>query len=573
MGKMKNNITKPYVKEFYRGNKLNFIIALSEVILTTAGALLLSWLLQQIIDLISGSNQTFDLLQLLFISLGLLGGMIIAYMISYFYKPKFIIKGISQYKEYIYEEITKKNISAFLGENSSTYISALTNDIQTIEKGYLWDSFDILTSSFTFIGALVLMFWYSPLLTLFAIGISLIPLLASLLTGSKMAKAEEEVSSQNEKYTASIKDSLSGFSVIKSFKVEKEMIKLFKDNVKKLARCQERRQKLAIIIEMLGMSAGVIAQLGVFIFGAYLALSGKGVTAGITIVFVQLMNYVINPINKIPTLLAERKSAKLLINKIAVSLNKNVREEKKSNFNTLNKEIKLENLTFAYDKEKVILDNINYKFELGKKYAIVGTSGSGKSTLLNLLMASRDDYKGNIKYDDEELKDISSENLYEIESIIQQNVFIFNATIKDNITMFQQFSDEEIEKAIKLSGLSTLIAEKGQDYLCGENGSGLSGGEKQRISIARSLLRKTPVLLVDEATAALDKETAFQVSNAILDLNGVTSIVVTHSLEESLLKKYDEIITLKGGKIVEAGSFNNLINQKGYFYSLYTVSQ
>ena len=570
---MKNNITKSYVKEFYRGNKINFIISLTEVLFNTAGALVVSWLLQQIIDLIAGNNETFSLLQLLFISLGLLGGIIIAYLITYKFKPKFITKGISQYKEYIFEEITKKNISAFFGENSSTYISALTNDIQTIEKGYLWNSFGILTSSLTFIGALTLMFWYSPLLTLFAIGISLVPLLASLLTGSKMAKAEENVSKQNEVYTSTLKDALGGFSVIKSFKVEKEMIKIFKDNVKKLAKCQEKKQKLSIIIEMLGMSAGILAQLGVFIFGAYLALSGRGVTAGITIVFVQLMNFVLNPINTIPTLLAERKAAKGLVNKIAVSLSQNIREDKKSDFNSLTKEISIENLTFGYEKDKTILDNINYKFELGKKYAIVGTSGSGKSTLLNLLMASRDDYNGNIKYDNEELRNISSDNLYEVEGIIQQNVFIFNATIKDNITMFQEFSDADIENAIKLSGLSKLIEEKGKDYLCGENGSGLSGGEKQRISIARSLLRKTQVLLVDEATAALDKETAFQVSNAILNLDGVTSIVVTHSLDEGLLKKYDEIITLKNGKIVEAGSFDNLLNQKGYFYSLYTVSQ
>ena len=570
---MKNNITKSYVKEFYRGNKINFIISLTEVLFNTAGALVVSWLLQQIIDLIAGNNETFSLLQLLFISLGLLGGIIFAYLITYMFKPKFITKGISQYKEYIFEEITKKNISAFFGENSSTYISALTNDIQTIEKGYLWNSFGILTSSLTFIGALTLMFWYSPLLTLFAIGISLVPLLASLLTGSKMAKAEEHVSKQNETYTSTLKDALGGFSVIKSFKVEKEMIKIFKDNVKKLAKCQEKKQKLSIIIEMLGMSAGILAQLGVFIFGAYLALSGRGVTAGITIVFVQLMNFVLNPINTIPTLLAERKAAKGLVNKIAVSLSQNVREDKKSDFNSLSKEISIENLTFGYEEDKTILANINYKFELGKKYAIVGTSGSGKSTLLNLLMASRDDYKGNIKYDNEELRNISSDNLYEIEGIIQQNVFIFNATIKDNITMFQEFSDTEIENAIKLSGLSKLVEEKGKDYLCGENGSGLSGGEKQRISIARSLLRKTQVLLVDEATAALDKETAFQVSNAILNLDGVTSIVVTHSLDEGLLKKYDEIITLKSGKIVETGTFNNLLNQKGYFYSLYTVSQ
>jgi ABC-type multidrug transport system fused ATPase/permease subunit len=210
---------------------------------------------------------------------------------------------------------------------------------------------------------------------------------------------------------------------------------------------------------------------------------------------------------------------------------------------------------------------------LGKKYAVVGASGSGKSTLLNLLMASYSHYNGSIYYDDVELKNISGEQLYEIESIIQQNVFVFNATIIENITMFRDFPQEEVQRAIRLSGLSALIEEKGEGYLCGENGCGLSGGEKQRISIARSLLKQSQVLLVDEATASLDAETAYHVSSAILDLQGITAIVVTHALDEALLKRYDTILTMKNGQIIEEGSFDALIEKKGYFYSLFTISQ
>lgn len=203
----------------------------------------------------------------------------------------------------------------------------------------------------------------------------------------------------------------------------------------------------------------------------------------------------------------------------------------------------------------------------------MGPSGSGKSTLLNLLMASHPDYTGTICYDETELREISSSNLYEMESMIQQNVFVFNATIRDNITMFRDFPEERINEAIRLSGLSALIEEKGPNYLCGENGSGLSGGEKQRISIARSLLKKSRVLLVDEATASLDAETAYQVSSAILGLEGVTGIVITHALDEGLLKQYDGIFTLKNGSIVEAGTFDELIAEKGYFYSLFMIAQ
>ena len=139
--------------------------------------------------------------------------------------------------------------------------------------------------------------------------------------------------------------------------------------------------------------------------------------------------------------------------------------------------------------------------------------------------------------------------------------------------MFSSFKQDEIDLAIERSGLSSLIQQRGADYRCGENGSGLSGGEKQRISIARSLLRRTPVLFVDEATSSLDVETAFDVTNAILDLEGLTKVMVTHTLDEAILKRCDGIITLKSGMIKECGSFKELMENKGYFYSLFTVSQ
>ena len=563
---------RPYTKQFYKNNRLCFVFAFSEVIFSAAVSLVISWLLQQLLDLIGG-NSPFTLLELTLISLALCLGAVLGYLIVYKSKPRFITRGISQYKEYVFSEITKKNISAFSGENSSLYISALTNDIAAIEKGYLTNTFTLCESLLTFIGAMALMLYYSPILTLIAILLALFPLVASILTGNKMAEAEKAVSDRNQTYTSTLKDCLCGFSVIKSFKAEAQMLKIFGENVKELARAEEKKQKTHILVQLFSTVAGMAAQIGVFIFGAYLALSGKAITAGTTLMFVQLMNYVLQPIGVIPTCLAERKAARALIEKIAEAINTNIREEQPRESIELREGIRIRDLSFGYSEDKVVLQDINLDINLGKKYAVVGASGSGKSTLLSLLMASYPNYGGSITYDGRELRDINSADLYEVESIIQQNVFVFNATIRDNITMFREFPEDEIENAIRLSGLSELIAEKGADYLCGENGSGLSGGEKQRISIARSLLRRSQVLLVDEATAALDAETAFGVSNAFLSLEDITAIVVTHALDAALLSKYDSIITLKNGKIAESGTFDELIEKKGYFYSLFTVSQ
>lgn len=563
-----------YRKQFYKGNVLWFMIALSVTLFSAIVAILISWLLQQLIDLIGGYNTRFSLYQLIEITLLLIiVGIGLVDMISYYSKPKFITRGISQYKEYIYEQLIKKNISAFSNENSAIYISAMTNDIQTIEQGYLWNTFSIFESMFTFIGAIILMVWYSPLLTLIAMSFSILPLLASIMIGNKVAQEEKNVSKRNESYTATLKESLQGFSVIKSFRAETQMICLLKKNIKELSKAQCRKYKMRILVQMLGNAAGVTAQFGVFIFGAYFALKKEGITAGTTMIFVQLMNYVLSPINTIPTCIAERKAAKALIEKMADALSTNVREESKNELCKIERGIVVKNLSYGYDDEKRVLKDINYRFEPGKKYAIVGSSGCGKSTLLNLLMSSSSNYEGSIFYDETELREIDTKNLYEIISMIQQNVFIFNATIKENITMFGDFTKEQINEAIHLSGLTALIEEKGTDYLCGENGSGLSGGEKQRISIARSLLKKSRVLLVDEATAALDAETTYQISSAILNLKDIMCIVVTHSLDEKILKQYDGIITLKNGSIVEAGRFDELIANKDYFYSLFTISQ
>lgn len=564
---------RPYMRQFYRGNGWRFTLAMVQTLLLTGANIMISWLIQQIIDLTTGADIGFSFTQILLLTLVGLGLEIAAFTFAYCSKPRFIARGIGQYKEYVFSEMCKKGISAFSGENTSLYISALSNDAASIETNYLANIFVIVDNAFLCVGALALMFYYSPLLTVISIGLSVLPLLASLLTGNLVAKAEKQVSDRNETYMTTLKDSLVGFSVIKSFRAEAQMRRLFGEKAREVSDAKCTRKKMSILVQMLSVSAGSIVQFGVFLIGAYLALRGAALSAGTVLVFVQLLNFVINPVGTIPQALAECRAAKALVEKVAEALSENVREEGDCVKTELNSGIVLQDLSFAYEPEKPVLHDMNFTFEAGKSYALVGASGSGKSTLLNLLMASYPHYGGSIRFDDTELRQISSKSLYEMVSVIQQNVFVFNASIRDNITMFSDFPREAVDRAIQLSGLSALIEARGEDYLCGENGSGLSGGEKQRISIARSLLKHAQVLLVDEATAALDAQTAYQVSGAILDLNELTRIVVTHALDEALLKRYDCILALKNGSITEAGSFDELMEKKGYFYSLFTVSQ
>ena len=569
----KKELIRPYMRQFYKGNGYRFALAMVVTIVMTASTMMVSWLIQVIIDMATGADVGFSFKQVVLLTVTGVALEAFAYFLAYHSKPRFVAKGIGQYKEYVFERLCRKGISAFCGENSSLYISALSNDAREVEMNYLANVFIIIENGVICIGALVLMFYYSPLLTVLSIALALLPLAVSIFTGNLVAKAEKTVSDKNETYMSTLKDSLIGFAVIKSFRAEAQMCRIFSNAVREVTDAKTVRKKMSVLVNGLSACSGTILQFGIFLIGAYLALSGHGLSAGAVLVFVQLLNFVIAPIGAIPQALAEIKASKALVEKVAEALESNVREDGTESKDKLVNTISLDNLSFGYEEEKSVLHGVNFTFEAGKSYAIVGSSGSGKSTLLNLLMAAHDSYTGAIKYDDVELQHIKSESLYEMISVVQQNVFIFNASIRDNITMFSDFAREEVDRAIELSGLSKLIADRGEDYLCGENGNGLSGGEKQRISIARSLLKKSQVLLVDEATAALDPQTAFQVSDAILDLNELTRIVVTHALDENLLKRYDCVLTLKNGSIAESGSFDELMAKKGYFYSLFTVSQ
>lgn len=560
---------------FYEGKaqKIRFTLAIAATLLIAALDVSVSWILQQVLDAATGNDKALSLTQLALIFVLLLVLYLAGHVILYHTKPKFISNAIEKYKNVTFRLITKKRISAFSKENTAVYISALSNDAQTVEKNILQNIFPLVENCLLFFGAFALMIFYSPLLTVIAVLFSVFPVISSLIIGNRLEEAEKQVSDKSSGYTASLKESLEGFSVIKSFKAERQLSRVIEESNRKMQDAKCKRDKLLILIATIGQLSGIITQFGVFFVSAFLALSGKGITPGIIVAFVQLMNYVIAPIARVPQIISEMNSGTVLIGKLSSALEENYDEGDKTDIEHLEKGISLHDLSFSYEEGKEVLHNISFTFDKGKSYAIVGGSGSGKSTLLSLLTASSSDYSGSITYDGNEMRNISSESLYDTVSMISQNVFIFNSTLKNNITMFSDVDENSLNEAVRLSGLSEFQKEKGDDYICGENGNALSGGERQRISIARSLLRKSQVLLADEATASLDKENAAHIINSLLGLDGLTRIVVTHSLEKSQLEKYDCIIALKDGRITESGTFGELMDKKAYFYSLYTVSQ
>lgn len=559
--------------QFFYKNIPIFCLAVFAALAAGSLNLILSWIIQQLMDTAAGKSGALSFRTLLLISAGFVLLCAGLSLLNYASQPRFLERAMRQYKDFAFKKLIGKSISSFRDESAAGYLSALTNDAASIETNYLAQMLAMITKAVTFIGALLLMCRYSLLMTAIAAGLTVLPLIASLLTGNRLQAVESRVSERNGEFTAALSDCLAGFTVVKNFKAEREIFRLFAQSNKALEHEKFTGRRIKTLVGMIGAVTGIFAQLGVFIAGVYLSMKGGSMTPGAVVLFVNLMNFIISPIAELPGLLACRKAALGLVDKLAAALERSSSREGSETLNRLEHGIRLENVSFAYEPGKTVLHGINAEFEAGRAYALVGGSGSGKSTLLNLLMAAETNYSGHIFADGIELSDISTESLYGTIAAIQQNVFVFNASIKDNVSMFRDFPKAELDEAIARAHLGALIRERGEDYLCGENGSGLSGGEKQRISIARSLLKKSSVLLADEVTAALDAQTAHRVSSDILDLQGITRIVVTHTLEESLLRRYDKIFVLRGGRIEEAGSFADLMANKGYFYALFTVAQ
>jgi len=566
-------LRQEYLSKFFAGNRLAYSVMLLSAILFGALNLAVAWLMQQLVDNVSEVQGALPLRVLALLTAGIILLILPFKALNYFSEPRFMKKAMTQFKRFAFEKLVQKSIASFQNEATGVYLSAFSNDLTTIETNYLEKQYILVFNTVWACGAIVLMLAYSPVLAVVAVCLCAMPLFVSSFTGKHMEKAQKATSERNAEFVSSLKDILSGFSVIKSFRAESSATDLLKQSSAAVESARCRKRKLTVILSAIGGIAGISAQLGTFLVGAMLAQQGFGITPGILFVFMDLTGAVIVSVREMPELLANRRAALSLVDKMAASLEANVRDEGMDIPNHLENGISIRSLRFGYEPGNEILHDINIDFEAGKSYAIVGNSGSGKSTLLNLLMASCHDYDGTICFDNAELRNISSKSLYELVSMIEQNVFVFDASVRDNITMFRDFPAADVDRAVTLSGLSKLIEQSGTDYLCGENGRGLSGGEKQRISIARGLLQNSSVLLADEVTAALDAQTAYQVTGDILKLDGITRIVVTHALVESLLKQYDGIIVLKDGYIVEKGTFENLMEQKGYFYALYTVAQ
>ena len=556
-------LTKYHKKYFYTFMIFNILVPLTNIAF--------AYSIKIIID--SGMSQNREAL-----TQAILIGAIVIFIyaslnfISLRLRNKLVRQIMSRYKNKVFESILDRDYREFSKEKSGKFISILTENMKKIEQDYLHQYFNISKNISLMIFSLVAMFIGNWFLTLLVIIASIIPMMISGFIGQKSASLQNSSMIADQKYLAKVKDILAGFLVIKSFNVKEAIRQDYKNESEKLDEIYFIKGKFDVLSNAISQLSGMIVFLVAFGGGMYLVFNGYTTIGSVTAI-VQLVNFVVMPLNEIGMGMSKFREGQATLNSFEV---KDVIElqtgKTKEYFDDV---ISFSNVDFSYpNAEEKIFNNLSLQIKKGEKIAIVGMSGSGKSTLLNLLLRFYDVTSGYISIDNQDLQTISSESLYNLMTIVQQDVYIFDDTLKANITLSQSFTEDDIKKAVQQSGLESYILENelGLQALCGENGSNLSGGERQRLSIARALIRKTPILLLDEATSSLDNKVTTEIENSILEIQDLTVLVVTHKLNKSMLKKYNRILFMKNGVIVEDGSFGNLMDRKGEFYKLIELS-
>ncbi|MBB6714062.1 ABC transporter ATP-binding protein [Clostridium gasigenes] len=559
------------MKECIKKNKLLIFITVIFSTLSSASMVFVAKIYELFFDVAkSGDIQKFKIIAI-YSSIYVL----VISTLFYIYKiasKKLIRNVITMLRGKIFAGILARNFKDFTSLNTADYISYLTNDIKLVEDNYIRALLSIWQNIGMFIGTVLMLLYYSPLITIVIFVSSIIMFVIPAILGKVLGKKQNILSKELAKFTSKIKDVFLGFDVIQSFNLVGYMNNVFNKQNKSLSSKKYDTDKLMVMNDVISQTLGIAVQIISSFLCVYLVITGE-LTIGMLAAILQLCVNFVNPLMGIMNNIPLVNSMKPILRKLdylSNYTNNSLSGTKKPRFED---KLTISNLEFSYDSKNPIIQDININIFKNKKYAVIGQSGCGKSTLIKLLLGYYSDFAGEIKYDNESLRDIDITTLNEMTSIIHQNVYMFDETIRDNICLYKDYSDEELNNALYYSGVDKFIESNsnGLESLVGENGANLSGGQKQRIAIARGIIKKTPLLVLDEGTSAVDMQTAYDIESSLLKINDLTLITITHKMSQELLSLYDKIIFMGNGQIVEIGNFEDLINKKEKFYNFYTI--
>lgn len=486
---------------------------------------------------------------------------------------------VTRLRQEVYDKILRLPIGFFTEKRKGDIMSRMTTDIGEIEtsvvgtlEGWIRDPLQILF-------CIIYLFYLSVQLTLFML--LLLPIMGFVIgrIGRSLKKQSKAIAELSGESVSILDETLTGLRVIKAFTAEKLLGGRFIYNNNKLLQARNAIGYRRDLASPLSETMGILVFCFILLYGGSLILnhSSGSISGGTFIVYLGMFYNIINPAKTLSTSFynIQKGSAAIVrieeVLKAPVTVNDNPAGIKKESFDN---SIELINVGFNYE-DVSILKNINLKIEKGKTIALVGSSGAGKSTLVDLIPRFHDVSSGELLIDGKNIKEYSLKHLRNLMGIVTQEPILFNDTIANNIALGKpDATKEEIEQAAKIANAYNFIIQKenGFDTNIGDRGNKLSGGEKQRLTIARAVLKNPPILILDEATSSLDTESERLVQDAINHLmRDRTSVVIAHRL--STVRHADEIIVLQKGEIVERGTHDELVAKNGFYKRLVEMQE
>lgn len=496
-------------------------------------------------------------------------------MIHSIVTSKIAAKLVYDLKKVIFGSIEKLSLSYFTNRQTGGLMTQVTRDANTIYWFFCDGVPYYLVNIVQVAVILVIMIIMNPLLTLFTvITVPFIVLSMKFLFG-KMDKFHAKRWTRSRQMNSILSDILSGMRVVKAFSKEKDETIRFDKSSRNLADIEQRTSIFGTVaFPTLGVLF-YISNLIVLGCGGWMVIKGQ-MTYGTLLVFISYMNMVLSPLESFLDMVYEFTDSLNAMGRLIEIMDAKpdvVESGNPVHLDVCRGEVEFKNVDFSYDKTRKVIDNVSFKVNAGEALGIVGHTGAGKSTLANLLIRLYDVTAGEIFIDGINVKDIAFEDLRQNVAIVSQETYLFMGTILDNIKYAKPDATEaEVIEASKIAGAHDFIMKLPDAYstMIGFGYKDLSGGERQRVSIARAILRNPKILILDEATAAMDTETERKIQTALEELSvGRTTIMIAHRL--STLRDADKLIVIENGKIPEAGTHLELLAKKGIYFNLYKL--
>ncbi len=502
------------------------------------------------------------------------------------WKASVVSRSMRSVRGCVMEGILGKALPEFQAENSARYLALLGQNLSTFEENYLKNLLSIYDSIVSMAAAAAMLIWIDPLIAGISIAAMSIPSLIPKLFAKKLSARQKKAAESTTAYQAVVKDILGGFEVVKSYRIADVMQGKSEKAAAEMEGDKAGMAAVMAVVYGLANMASVAVQFSLMALCGIFAVRGL-ITIGSVVAVTQLTGQVISPAFQLSAKYSLLHSVRPICEQIQEAAEPRSAEASgqpkprsaeasgqpkppvcadRPEAAEMKRSLALRDVSFSYGGAPV-LKRVSLSLEYGKKYALVGKSGCGKSTLLRLIAGYGQKDAGSMTVDGHEERACAL-------SLISQNIFLFDDTIRNNVTLYGDYRPEEIQAAVRLAGLEGLIAslENGIDTEVLENGRRFSGGEKQRIAIARALLHKRSLLLLDEATSALDEENAGKIERAILGLKDITCLSVTHRLSSGALREYDGIFLMEDGEIAEQGTYDELMQKNGSFRRLHDAA-